>query len=101
MNLLPLLDNIISKILLYINSAQNNSTGYKIKGEACNCLGLIGEQIDSNGVPIYERIQKVLGDLATDKVWAVQAPGRRAIGIWKAKKKEWDHEFNAKNERIG
>ena len=87
MNLLPLLDNIISKILVYINGAQNNSTGYKIKGEACNCFGIIGEQIDSNGVPVFERVGKTLSDMATDKVWAVQAPGRRAFGIWKAKKK--------------
>lgn len=32
---------------------------------------------------------KLLEDLATDKVWAVQVSGRKAIAIWKAKKKEW------------
>lgn len=38
--------------------------------------------------------------MATDKVWAVQAPGRKALQIWNAKKKQWDEEFMAKNERI-
>ena len=31
----------------------------------------------------------------------MQAPGRRALGIWKSNKKRWDEEFNVKNERIG
>ena len=35
--------------------------------------------------------------MATDKVWAVQAPGRKALQIWVAKKKIWDEQFNAKN----
>jgi hypothetical protein len=51
-NLLPLLDNIISKILSYIPTAPSNSQGYKMKAEASNCLALIGEQLDQNGVAI-------------------------------------------------
>jgi hypothetical protein len=35
-------------------------------------------------------VYKVLSDLATDKVWAVQAPGRKALQIWTSKKKVWD-----------
>jgi hypothetical protein len=42
-------------------------------------------------------VYKVLTDLATDKVWAVQAPGRKALQIWTAKKKQWDEEFMSKN----
>lgn len=61
-----------------------------MKGEACNCLGIIGEQIDKNGVTIFDKVVKLLSDMATDKVWAVQAPGRRALGIWKTNKKKWD-----------
>ena len=90
MNLLPLLEAIFNKITSYVNAAQTNSLGYKIKGEASNCLALIGEQIDKNGVTIYEKVVKILSDLATDKVWAVQAPGRRALSIWKGKKSKWD-----------
>lgn len=40
---------------------------------------------------------KVLSDMATDKVWAVQAPGRKALQIWNAKKRQWDEQFYAKN----
>ena len=40
---------------------------------------------------------KLLGDMATDKVWAVQAPGRRAIAIWKNNKKKWDGDFINRN----
>jgi hypothetical protein len=32
---------------------------------------------------------KMLEDLATDKVWAVQVSGRKAVTVWKKKKKEW------------
>jgi hypothetical protein len=46
-------------------------------------------------------VYRILNDLATDKVWAVQAPGRKALQIWTAKKKQWDEEFMSKNERIG
>jgi hypothetical protein len=35
------------------------------------------------------KVAKILEDLATDKVWAVQAPGRKALTIWKNKKNEW------------
>lgn len=70
--------------------AQANSTGYRIKGEICNCLAVIGEQIDRNGLEVWEKINKVLSDMATDKVWAVQAPGRKALQIWNIKKKQWD-----------
>jgi hypothetical protein len=35
--------------------------------------------------------------LATDKVWAVQVSGRKAVAVWKKKKKEWESEYNAKN----
>ena len=59
-NLLPLLDNIVNKILSYLSLAQLNSTGYKLKAEASNCLALIGEQIDQNGVAVQERVIKVL-----------------------------------------
>ena len=97
MNLLPLLETIINKIASYVTTAQNNSLGYKMKGEACNCFAIIGEQIDKNGVTIYDKVMKLLGDMATDKVWAVQAPGRRAIAIWKNNKKKWDGDFINRN----
>ena len=96
-NLLPLLQQIVNKCLSYLSFAQANSLGYKIKGEVCHTLSLIGEQIDSNGIEVYDRIAKALSDLATDKVWAVQAPGRRALQIWNVKKKQWDDQFAAKN----
>jgi hypothetical protein len=35
------------------------------------------------------KVIKVLEDLATDKVWAVQATGRKALTIWRKKKEEW------------
>lgn len=38
--------------------------------------------------------------MATDKVWAVQAPGRKALQIWISKKRQWDEQFLAKNERV-
>jgi hypothetical protein len=41
-NLIPLLENILNKILSYLPLATPNSTGYKIKAECCNALGLIG-----------------------------------------------------------
>jgi hypothetical protein len=41
-NLLPLLDNIVNKILAYVALAPTTSTGYKIKAEASNSLALIG-----------------------------------------------------------
>lgn len=75
--------------------------GYKIKGEVCNTLALIGEQIDKNGLEVYDKVVKCLSDLATDKVWAVQAPGRKALQIWNNKRKQWDDQFAAKNLRIG
>jgi hypothetical protein len=28
--------------------------------------------------------------MATDKVWAIQAPGRKSLQIWTAKKRKWD-----------
>ena len=86
-NLIPLLENIINKILSYVGLAQNNSYGYKIKAEASNCLALIGEQLDQGGVAVQEKVIKALEDLATDKVWAVQATGRKALNVWKSKKK--------------
>ena len=86
-NLIPLLENIINKILSYVGLAQNNSYGYKIKAEASNCLALIGEQLDQGGVAVQEKVIKALEDLATDKVWAVQATGRKALNEWKNKKK--------------
>lgn len=70
--------------------AQANSIGYRIKGEICNCLAVIGDQIDRNGLEVWDKISKVLADMATDKVWAVQAPGRKALQIWNTKKKQWD-----------
>lgn len=36
---------------------------------------------------VQEKVIKVLEDLATDKVWAVQATGRKALNVWKTKKK--------------
>lgn len=95
-----MLQQIVGKILSYVQLAQPNSTGYKIKGEICNSLAVIGEQIDRNGLEVYDKVFKSLTDMATDKVWAVQAPGRKALQIWNAKKKQWDEEFMAKNERI-
>lgn len=89
-NLIPLLDNIINKIITYANLAQTNSNGYKIKAEVSNVLGLIGEQLDQGGVAVQEKVMKTLENLATDKVWAVQATGRKALNIWKAKRKEWE-----------
>ena len=80
--------------------AQNNSIGYKIKAEVANTLGLIGEQIDQNGVSVQERVVKVLEGLATDKVWAVQATGRKAYSVWKNKIKMWEEEYSGKNEQI-
>jgi hypothetical protein len=88
-NLLPLLENIANKIISYISLAPNNALGYKIKAEACNALSMIGEQIDQNGVNVCERILKTLENLATDKVWAVQVTGRKAVAVWRRKKKEW------------
>lgn len=41
-NLIPLLENIINKVISYVNSAQSNSIGYRIKAEASNVLALIG-----------------------------------------------------------
>jgi hypothetical protein len=49
-NLLPLLQQIVNKVVSYISLAQPTSIGYKIKGEVSNCLGLIGQQIDKNGI---------------------------------------------------
>lgn len=49
-------------------------------------MGVIGEQIDKSGLQVYSRVSKCLEDLATDKVWAVQATGRKALNIWKGKK---------------
>ena len=81
-----MLESITAKIIQYIGLATPNSAGYKIKSEACNALGLIGDQIDKNGLQIYSKIVKFLEDLATDKVWAVQATGRKALTMWKNKK---------------
>lgn len=69
--------------------APPNSSGYKIKSECCNALTLLGEQIDKNGLILYPKLIKTLEDLATDKVWAVQATGRKALTTWKTKKNEW------------
>jgi hypothetical protein len=41
-NLIPLLDNIVNKIIAYVCMAPVNSNGYRIKSEACNALALIG-----------------------------------------------------------
>ena len=89
-NLLPLLEQIINKILAYIASAKSNSIGYKIKSEACNCLDNIGNDIDRNGLQVYERVHAVLANMASDKVWAVQVTGRKALATWRKKKQEWD-----------
>lgn len=96
-NLIPLLENIVSKILSYIAMAQNNSIGYRIKAEISNALALIGEQLDQSGVAVQEKVIKALEGLATDKVWAVQATGRKALTVWKNKKKEWEKEYISKN----
>jgi hypothetical protein len=69
--------------------AMPNSQGYKIRSEACNALGLIGDQIDKNGLQIYNKIIKCLEDQATDKVWAVQVTGRKALATWRRKREEW------------
>ena len=74
-------------MLSYLHNAQNNSIGYKIKAECCNSLELIGNQIDRTGVAIDDRIIKILEDIATDKVWAVQITGRKALATWRMKKK--------------
>lgn len=95
-----MLENIINKILSYVAVAQTNSIGYKIKAEAANALALMGEQLDQNGVAVQDKIIKALEDLATDKVWAVQATGRKALNIWKNKKKEWEQEYMSKNEQF-
>lgn len=92
-NLIPLLESIVAKIIQYIGLATPNSAGYKIKAEGCNALGMIGEQIDKNGLQVYSRVAKCLDDLATDKVWAVQATGRKALTTWKNKKNEWEQEY--------
>ena len=84
---MPLLENIVNKVISYVSSAQSNSNGYKIKAEASNALAMIGEQLDQGGVAVQEKVIRVLEDLATDKVWAVQATGRKALNVWKAKKK--------------
>lgn len=89
-NLIPLLENIVNKVIAYIGLALPNSLGYKIKAEACNSLALIGEQIDQNGVTVLERVLKQLENLATDKVWAVQVTGRKAVAVWRNRKKEWE-----------
>jgi hypothetical protein len=98
-NLIPLLESIVAKIIQYIGLATPNSAGYKIKAEACNALGMIGEQIDKNGLQVYSRVAKCLEDLATDKVWAVQATGRKALTTWKNKKNEWEQEYFEKQEK--
>jgi hypothetical protein len=36
---------------------------------------------------VQEKVIKLLEDLATDKVWAVQVSGRKAVAVWKRKKK--------------
>jgi hypothetical protein len=36
---------------------------------------------------VQEKVIKTLEGLATDKVWAVQVTGRKALTIWKNKKK--------------
>lgn len=95
-----MLQQIVAKVLSYIPLTQSNSTGYRIKGEVSNCLAVIGEQIDRNGLEVYDKVIKVLADLATDKVWAVQAPARKALQVWNAKKRQWDEQFYAKNERL-
>jgi hypothetical protein len=95
-----LLEQIFQKLKQYVTTAQPNSTGYKIKGEVCNCFAIIGEQIDRNGVAICEKVLKLVGEMAMDKVWAVQAPGRRAMGIWKSNKSKWNEEFEAKKSKI-
>jgi hypothetical protein len=100
-NLIPLLENICAKIISYISQAPANSMGYKIKSECCNALNLIGEQIDKNGLSVWAKVTKVLEDQATDKVWAVQATGRKALATWSEKKAEWEREFLEKQERYG
>lgn len=56
----------------------------------------MGEQLDQNGIAVQEKVIKALEGLATDKVWAVQATGRKALSIWKNKKKEWEEEYISK-----
>lgn len=96
-NLIPLLENITTKVISYSALAQNNSQGYKIKAEVSNVLSLIGEQLDQNGVAVQDRVARLLEGLATDKVWAVQSTGRKALAVWKRKRKEWEMEYEAKN----
>jgi hypothetical protein len=36
-------------------------------------------------VSIQEKVMKFLEDMATDKVWAVQASGRKALAVWRKK----------------
>ena len=91
---------MVSKIISYLNAAKSNSLGYKIKAECCNTLELIGSQIDRNGLPIYDKIIRIIEDVATDKVWAVQVTGRKALATWRARKKEWDQEFMERNEKF-
>lgn len=71
-----------------------------MKSQACNSLALIGEQIDQNGVSIQQKVMKFLEDMATDKVWAVQASGRKALAVWKKKSQEWESDFIAKSQQV-
>ena len=43
---------------------------------------------------------KPLENLATDKVWAVQVTGRKALAVWRKKKKEWEQDYSAKQEEL-
>lgn len=44
------------------------------------------------------KVIKILEDLATDKVWAVQVTGRKALNVWRKKKEDWEKEFLDKQE---
>jgi hypothetical protein len=37
-----------------------------------------------------EKVLKQLENLSTDKVWAVQVTGRKAVTVWRNRKKEWE-----------
>lgn len=36
------------------------------------------------------KLMPALEELATDKVWAVQVAGRKALGIWNERIKQWN-----------
>ena len=46
------------------------------------------------------KVIKPLENLATDKVWAVQVTGRKALAVWRKKRKEWEQDYSAKQEEL-